>query len=398
MPSLSMKINIHPVKFDRVLANIKKWDIADEDKKALLEFCRDLGLGKINRGRRLLEKGQIPYLYSLQVSLTFFKKPSSKLTVKDVEDFDQALNSGKLKSKKKKNYSMGTQSQLKIHLSSYLRWKLGKTKGIELAGWLDKRVPSKSIEYLKEEEIIRLYKGCKDAKSRFMIAVLFDSGARAEELHNIRKEDIEFPTGSNNFIKLNLKEEYSKTEGRVISLYWKYSLEAVRDYYDERKNIKPDEPILTKKYDTNKKFLIRLGKRILKKNIGFHLFRHSSATFLATQLNRQELCYRFGWKFSSNMPDVYISRSGMLSKELDKKFVVTELEEIRLKLEKELREIKMKSERQEKNEEKSQKEIDNLRTTMFRFFKKEITYDKETNEFFEFSGKKKGLVKIPMEL
>ncbi len=391
-----MKIDIHPVKLDKSLANIKKWNIDVEDKKALPEFCRDLGLGKINRGKRLPEKGQMKYLFSLRVSLTFFKKPSSKLIVKDIENFDQALNSGKLKSQKKRKYSMGTQSKLKVHLSAYLKWKLGKTKGVELTGWLDKRVPSKTPEYLKEEEIIKLYKACKDAKGRFMIAVLFDSGARAEELHNIRKEDIEFPTGSNNFVKLNLKEEYSKTNGRVISLYWKYSLEAIRDYCDERKDIKPNEPILTKLYETNKAFIVRLGKRVLKKNIGFHLFRHSSATFYATQLNRQELCYRYGWKFSSSMPDVYISRSGMLSKELDEKFVATELEEIRLKLEKELREIKMKSERQEKNEEKNQKEINDLRTTMIRFFKKEIAYDEETGDFFELGGKK--IVKISTEI
>ncbi len=241
---LSMKIDIHPLKLDKILVNIKEWDIAKEDKKALPKFCRELGLGKINRGKRLSEKGQIKYLYSLQVSLRFFKKPSSKLIVKDVEDFDQALNSGKLKSKKKrKKYSMGTQSKLKVHLFSYLKWKLSEKKGVELAGWLDKRVPTKSVEYLTEGEIIKLYKACKDAKGRFMIAVLFDGGSRAEELHNIRKEDIEFPTGSNNFVKLNLKEEYSKTDGRVISLYWKYSLEAIRDYYDEMKYIKPDEPI-----------------------------------------------------------------------------------------------------------------------------------------------------------
>jgi len=386
-----MKISTHPAKLSNLLANIKKGDIAKEDKKALPEFCRDLGLGKINKGKRLPEKGRAEYLYSLRVSLSFFKKSSSKLTIKDIEDFDQALNSGKLKTKRNKEYAIGTQSLLKVHLSIYLRWKLGEKKAVELTGWLDTRVPVKSIKYLTEGEIIKLYKACKDAKGRFMIAVLFDSGARAEEFHNIRKEDIEFPTGSDNFVKINLKEEYSKTKGRVISLYWKYSLEAIRDYYDERKDIKPDEPILTKVYATNKKFLIRLGNRVLKKNIGFHLFRHSSATHYATQLNRQELCYRFGWNFSSGMPDVYISRSGMLNKELDKKFVATEIEEIRLKLEKELREIKMKSEHQEKNEE-------NLRTLLFRFVRGEISYDKETGDYWESGEKGKGLVKIPTGL
>ncbi len=56
------------------------------------------------------------------------------------------------------------------------------------------------------------------------MALLFDSGARAEEFLNIRYEDIEIPE-KDNFVRLTLKEEYSKTKGRVISLYWKHSLE-----------------------------------------------------------------------------------------------------------------------------------------------------------------------------
>lgn len=52
-------------------------------------------------------------------------------------------------------------------------------------------------------------------------------------------------------------------------------------------------------------------------------------------MNRQELCYRYGWAFSSRMPDVYISRAGMENKDLDEKFRATELEEVRSQLSKE---------------------------------------------------------------
>ncbi|MEI8041245.1 MAG: hypothetical protein WCL11_07545 [Verrucomicrobiota bacterium] len=36
--------------------------------------------------------------------------------------------------------------------------------------------------------------------------------------------------------------------------------------------------------------------------------RYSSTTYCATKLNRQELSYRYGWVFSSDMLDEYISR------------------------------------------------------------------------------------------
>jgi hypothetical protein len=95
---------------------------------------------------------------------------------------------------------------------------------------------------------------------------------------------------------------------------------------------------------------MRLGKKVLKKSVHFHLFRHSSATYYATKLNRQELCYRYGWKFSSNMPDVYISRAGMENNELDKKFEATEMENLQKKLEKQEQERLIEIERQKDTE------------------------------------------------
>jgi hypothetical protein len=81
-----------------------------------------------------------------------------------------------------------------------------------------------------------------------------------------------------------------------------------------------------------RKLLQRLGQRVLGKSVPYHLLRHSSATYYATKLNRQELCYRYGWKFSSNMPDVYISRAGMETKHLDERFAQTELNAVKSEL------------------------------------------------------------------
>ena len=101
----------------------------------------------------------------------------------------------------------------------------------------------------------------------------------------------------------------------------------MKEYLAERiaEGIKPTEPVFRGNYAATRKFLQRLGQRVLKRPVHYHLFRHSSTTFYATKLNRQELCYRYGWKFSSNMPDVYISRAGMETKQLDERFTQTEL-------------------------------------------------------------------------
>jgi hypothetical protein len=88
---------------------------------------------------------------------------------------------------------------------------------------------------------------------------------------------------------------------------------------------KPRDPVFVGGYDANTKLLQRLGEQGLKRSIHYHLFRHSSTTYFATKLKRQELCYRYGWKFSSNMPAVYISRAGKENKGVDEKNRQTEL-------------------------------------------------------------------------
>ena len=152
--------------------------------------------------------------------------------------------------------------------------------------------------------------------------MLFDAGARAAEFHNIRYEDIYLPQDDRGYVKIALKEEYSKTKGRTISLFWKNSKEAVEDYLKERERegIKTKEAVYNSSYAASTSFLHRLGKKVLGRSIHYHLFRHSSATYYADKMNRQQLCIRYGWAFSSDMPDVYISRAGVDSIELDQKF------------------------------------------------------------------------------
>jgi len=342
---MNIKIPIHQRNIEVRINSIKDWKISEEDKKDLLKFIDDLELGKVNKGRKISKSRQLKYLDILKPALIFFNKPTSKLIMKDIENFEKALTTGKIKSQKKKEYSLNSQSDIKKSLKIYLKWK-----GLdnELTDWLDTRVPIKTPDYLSEQEIIKLYKACKTNEERYLIVVLFDGGMRAEEFFNIRKEDLQLPDGNENYVRLTLKDEYSKTKGRVISLYWKNSLEAIRDYYNERikEGLELNEQIFKLKYDNVRQFLNRFGKKILNKSTHFHLYRHSSATYYASKLNRQQLCYRYGWAFSSRMPDVYISRAGMENKELDEKFNATDLEDIKKQLEKEKQESSLLIEEQ----------------------------------------------------
>ncbi|MBA7703799.1 Tyrosine recombinase XerC [subsurface metagenome] len=324
---MNVKVNIHKNNnVEKKLSLVPSWKVPDSVKKDIINFIEKARIGQVNEGKRLSDRTLSKYLSLLKHSLEIIKKQTSQITKKDIERYDKKITQEDLSS------IVDYRRALKV----FLNWRLGESKEKKLAGWLDTRDKKKTPDYLTEQEIMKLFKNCKNPSERYLIAVLFDSGSRAEEFLNIRYEDIQLPDSNNNFVKITIKEEYSKTFGRNISLYWKHSLEVIRDYLKEREEegIKSNEQVFNKNYDAMRMFLFRFGKKVLNKEIYPHLFRHSSATYYAPKLNRQELCYRYGWRFNSDMPDVYISRAGMESKQLDEKFSATELEDLKKDFEK----------------------------------------------------------------
>jgi len=323
---MNIKVDIHQNhKIEKKIERINSWKVPEKTKKEIHDFIEKAKIGQVNEGRRLSDRTISKYATLLKTSLEIINKETSKITKKDIENYDKKLTKKGLKSI----------ADYRINLRIFLKWKLGEDKTNKIAGWLDTRTKNKTPDYLSEKQITQLYNHCKNPAERYLIAVLFDSGARIEEFLNIRYEDIQMPDGDTNFIKLTLKEEYSKTKGRTISLYWKNTLSAVKTFLDQRieEGIRSNEQVFIKEYDAIRMFLSRFGNKVLKRKVNPHLFRHSSATHYASKLNRQELCYRYGWGFSSRMPDVYISRAGMESKELDEKFKSTELEDLQKKFE-----------------------------------------------------------------
>src|SRR6266700_1266451 len=122
--------------------------------------------------------------------MEFFAKPTSHLKMKDIEAFEKALTSDAIKSRKKgTEYAYSTKADIRKALKIFLRWRRGQPKALELAGWLDTRDRFKTPDFLKEREVEQLLKKCRTAEQCYLVAVIFDSGARAEEFLNIRFDD-----------------------------------------------------------------------------------------------------------------------------------------------------------------------------------------------------------------
>lgn len=319
------KINIHPLNLELRKEKFKE-RFPEESKKAF-EYLRLLSLGEINKGREVTERRQIRILYNLSLVLSQIKNPVDKWTKEDIRNFITRFQNDKILKVNKEPFSESVKVDIKIQLKSYLKWRLPK-KYSELTDWISVRLKKKTPDFLTESEITKLYNNTPNIEGKFLISVLFDTGSRIEEFLNIRNEDITPPTQNFPYYKINFKVEYSKTEGRDIGLYWKYSTDTVREYLESLKDKSPKSQVFPKDYDAVRMFLTRLGKRVLGKRVYPHLFRKSSATHYADKLNRQQLCIRYGWKFSSDMVDVYIQRKGIDENTIKESVLNTNLSQI----------------------------------------------------------------------
>ncbi len=324
----NIKIALHEYNLEAEVAKVKTWGVPAIEKKNLVAFMREFVSGRVT-GRKPNMATARNILIMLRTSLEYLNKESSKLTQEDIITYSDDMSQDKVKKniqgkhkKGDKPYKEPVKLRIKYSLAVYLKWLLKEKSApfVEILK-IKPQIKKSSVDFLSEEEIKKLLNGCKNDEERFLIGILFDSGLRAEEFYNIRKEDIELPKESG-YYRIHIKTEYSKTQGRIISLTWYQSYELVKNYLQKRtmEGIRTGEPVFSMKYRTAREFLYRLGERVLGRKLYFHLFRHSSATYYASKINRQQLCIRYGWAFSSDMPDTYINRSGIDMKDVEEKF------------------------------------------------------------------------------
>lgn len=311
------KISIHSSNLGAAKRTFQKYAPTEQEYKAVLEHLRELSNGEVT-GKPISEKRQIKILSMFGVFFKHYKKQSNTITREELSKFKENLLNNNILKQNGNHYADTTKEDLTEIIVRYLEWKypkrissfMSKTRQ-PLRRWFVTRGKKKTPEVLTEQEIKQLYKEAKTLWQKYLIAILFGSGARIEEFLNFRHEDWEEPTKNFPYYKIDIKEEYSKTEGRKIGLYWDYCTEAVAKYLASVEIKNQTDRVLEKEYDAIRMFLRRLGEKVLNKRVHPHIFRKSSATFYASKLNRQQLCVKFGWKFKSDMPDIYISRAGV---------------------------------------------------------------------------------------
>jgi Phage integrase family len=202
-------------------------------------------------------------------------------------------------------------------IKKFWKWKDGNNSQYpDLVEWIDVSVKVKEIPALSRKEIESLVDGTPSIRLKALIMVLFDSGARIEELLNVRLKE-EHVTWKPELDCYTIRLEFSKTKPRTVSLpLASRHLRAWLQVHPAKEN--SESQLFPIQYDAIRTSLYRLATRVLQKRVTPHILRHSSATYFANKLNHYQLCNRYGWTMSSDQVNRYIDRAGILEEQTTK--------------------------------------------------------------------------------
>jgi len=317
------KIDIHDrkAKFQQALASLEMDNcINEQNKKLVLDFIRDCTLGKTIIGKSKKKIGParcLKYLSILQRLSEVLSKSFHDVNQSDMERLIQDLETDRIRARNGKPYSEATKTDIKKTIKKFWKWKDGNNRTYpELVEWIDTYIAVKDVPALTRSEVEKMIEHTASPRDRTLLMVLFDSGARAEELLNVRlkREHVSWKEDLKCYM---IRLEYSKTKPRTISLPLSTSyMMSWLEVHPAKDN--PQAQLFPMTYPAMKMVVSRLGRRVLGKRVTPHMLRHSSATFYANKLkNPYKLCYRYGWTMASDMVNRYLDREGILEEETD---------------------------------------------------------------------------------
>lgn len=312
-------IDIHKIdeRYDAKIKLLESGDgLSKGNQELILRYLRESAIGKtlrkgqkrnIGAGRNLQVAG-----YLMLMARDWFKKDLTKVTMRDMETFIADLDQGKIKSARGGAYSSETKSNIKKFIRKFYKWLLTDNKFYpDLVEWIDTSKQEAHIEAIPglKEGVWKIIELIPEVRRKALIWVAFDSGFREGELINCRIKDLE--KGEDGTFYLTCR--HSKTKPRSVSL--PISSELLGrwlEQHPERNNREAQLWQTTRKgFDTTCK---RYGEKAHKINVHPHMLRHTSATYWAQRLDRPNLCKRFGWSYTSNVPDRYIDMAKISEK------------------------------------------------------------------------------------
>lgn len=317
------KIQVHAYRqeIEATFNKLKhRTDISKANAEVIKQFIDDCLSGRtvVNRQKKKVsEAGVRKYLFSMiviakHIGIDFDKIEHTNKDEPHIKDVVRRLENNSIKKDDGNPYSEKTKRDIKVTFRKFMKWLYGENINYPACVcYIDTSYQQQDVEALTREEIMYWANRVTTLRKKAIIITLFDSGARAEEFLNIRMKHVDYDKNEKAY---RLRIEFSKTKPRTI--YVPIATEILRQYIDSIKDKTNSEtPLFSVTYNGLRKQISESSLKILDKRITAHGLRHSSCTYYADKLTPYQLCYRYGWTMSSNMPDRYIDRQGLIDKE-----------------------------------------------------------------------------------
>lgn len=317
-----------------------------QDWNLLIEFLKDMELGvhtpKGNKGKRTA--GTLLNLSSHnKLFLENFNKPLLKLNKKDLHKLEKEIEEGKiLKRNGEKFTAFGNYiKDFKVFWNWLIR--TGKIKE-DITEDISAKTNKPSWVYMNEEKIKKFFNKL-NFEYRVYCFFLYDSGARVSEALNLRIKDF-----SEDFSKVTIPDEISKTFGRTINL--KLSTQFIKDFVKEN-NLEENDYLFQKQPFTINKYLRYHASSLFGKDKISHIksrgtfgeftmydIRHNSCVFWFNRYpTHKGLMYRFGWRKPDKI-EYYSEFLGVKDEISDMDMVTAEDRPKLLQLEEEMKKVK----------------------------------------------------------
>jgi integrase/recombinase XerD len=298
-------------------------DVSDANKQALSRFvdkCFAEGIGKSTVRK---------YISNFHTMLKMVDNEFELLDT-DREDLEHLL--AKVN---QSDYSPSTKKGFKVAIKKFYKvMEGGGERYPKKVGFITANIPANkkpSKDSLSEEEINKIIQECRNDRDRAMYKLMYEGGLRPGELIDLTIGDIEF---CNNGVRVHI--ENGKTGNRTILVieserYLKNWL-SKHPFHDNRdaplwvkvdgRNVDSDDPEdRAIGYNYMRLNLKRKAGRAGVRpdnstseehysEITPHIFRHSRATHVATEMKEATMKEYFGWTQGSNMVETYVHMSG----------------------------------------------------------------------------------------
>ena len=305
-----MQLDAHGTKkkLERALEALhENSEMSETEKKRLLEHDQFLAAKGLSEKRRLV------YLRNLPRIRRLLGKPFRQASKQDIIKMMSDLEKSGLEEWTKHTYG--------VCVKRYYQWLYGLEEKNEYppqVSWIHSRRNNRTHilpeELLDDEDIRRLLaeneKGENDARDKALIMTLYESGCRIGEILGLRIKHVTFDEYG---AVLIVAGKTGERRVRVVS-----SAPLLASWLTHHPNREENEaPLWIQStgepltYDATRVMLHKRAESAgIKKRVHAHLFRHSQASRLASDLTESQLSEYFGWAQGSKMPAVYVHMSG----------------------------------------------------------------------------------------